>query len=67
MLICSEFRNVESFVNDHMERFKRLKLVNKWGSPPKIVLGSGLHQETIRIDGWKTENIIEFLESRLES
>ena len=67
VLDCSEFRNVESFINDHLKNYKNVKLVKIWGSPPKIVLRSGKQQEITRIDGWKTENIIEFLDSRLES
>jgi hypothetical protein len=46
----------------------RVTHVPRWGMPPRLLLldAAGGLLEAVRIDGWKTEHMVEYVTSRLE-
>lgn len=56
---------MEGFVKRKAAVFKGLRVEDRWGAPPRIILRDGKVQESVRIDGWKTEQIEEFLKNKL--
>lgn len=61
----SSMPHVEAFVKKKAKGFQGLRVVDQWGAPPRIVLSDGKSQESVRVDGWKTEQIEEFLRNKL--
>eukprot|EP00245_Coleochaete_scutata_P016506 TRINITY_DN7734_c0_g1_i1.p1 TRINITY_DN7734_c0_g1~~TRINITY_DN7734_c0_g1_i1.p1 ORF type:complete len:167 (+),score=26.09 TRINITY_DN7734_c0_g1_i1:140-640(+) len=63
------YSNIARFVDESAKNFPLLKIKWRQGSPPKLVLRdeNGVDQETVRIDSWKTEQIEEFLTTKLQS
>ena len=64
---CRLYPHVETFVKDKAADFHpKLKVTNRWGVTPRLLMrrpnGS---KEVIRIDGWKTEHIEEYLHDKL--
>lgn len=60
--------HVEGFVKKHKAKpVDGLRVVDRWGAPPRIILTDGKSQESVRIDGWKTEQIEEFLKNKLDT
>lgn len=64
---CRDFPNVEDFLKKyHDSMFKDVLTVQyRWMSPPRLILKAGKERLTIRIDAWKTDNILEFLQEKL--
>ena len=57
---------MEGFIKREAAVFKNLKVVNKFGTWPRLIFkGAGKQKETIRIDSWTTDNVKEYLESKL--
>jgi len=51
---------------NHRHKFPKVKVTYKNGSPPNLILFSENDQdeETIRMDKWKIEDILEYLGSK---
>jgi hypothetical protein len=58
---------VEDFLNKHHKKLFKdtLTLQYRWASPPRLILKAGKERMTIRIDAWKSEHILEFLQEKL--
>ncbi|KAJ0913198.1 putative selenoprotein F/M [Helianthus annuus] len=59
---------VVSFIEDEKEKFPSVKVQYAFNAPPKLIMldDAGQHKETIRIDNWKREHILEFLREKLK-
>ncbi|BDA43984.1 hypothetical protein COCOBI_05-1680 [Coccomyxa sp. Obi] len=61
-----EFPTVEHFVKDMADDIDNLEVRYRFGSSPRLILvGENGKKETLRIDKWKTELIVEYLEDKL--
>lgn len=61
------FRHVDSFLKRPLaEQFPQLKVQQRLGTPPRLVLHGGGHSTTVRIDQWKEEHIAEYLQERVK-
>lgn len=57
---------MEGFIRSNLETYNTVKVSYKFGSFPRLILqSSALRKEAIRIDSWTTDNIVEFLDSKL--
>ena len=58
---------VAGFIERESKELNNVKVSYKYAAMPKLVLkDSNGQKESIRVDGWKTEHIKEFLLDRLE-
>lgn len=61
--------HIQGFLDREAVKFGPGKVTHapRWGMPPRLLLldGSGGLLESVRVDGWKTENIVEYLAARL--
>ncbi len=59
-----EFPQIESFTKQaHL--FDRVQVSYRWGFTPRLVLtDSEKQRETVRIDSWTTDDVLEFLTKR---
>lgn len=64
---CREFPHVETFVKEHISSYPNMRVKYYFGAPPRLNLKAGSRSETIRIDNWKTEHIVEYLKDKLLS
>jgi len=58
---------VKGFIDNKSKEFRKLQVNYKRGAPPIIKLkdDSGSELESIRIDQWSTDNIVDFFKERL--
>ncbi len=57
---------MEGFIKQEAAAYKNLKVVNKFGTWPQLIFkGAGRQKEVIRIDSWTTDNVKEYLDSKL--
>jgi hypothetical protein len=61
------YPHVETFVKDKTEKYHpRLTVKDRLGVTPRLLMRRATGgKEVIRIDGWKTEQIEEFLDNKL--
>ena len=61
--------HIQGFLDREVKKFGAGKIshVSRWGMPPRLLLNDegGHLLEAVRIDGWKTEHIVEYLSARL--
>ncbi|KAK1426399.1 hypothetical protein QVD17_15070 [Tagetes erecta] len=62
------YPEIVSFIEDEKEKFPSVKVQYSFNAPPKLIMldDAGQHKETIRIDNWKREHILEFLKEKLK-
>lgn len=61
-----EFPHVEGFIDKLAKGYENLKVSYKYGSYPKLVFkAAGSQKEFARIDNWTTDNIRDYLDSKL--
>ncbi|KAJ0502486.1 putative selenoprotein F/M [Helianthus annuus] len=62
------YPEVVSFIEDEKEKFPSVKVQYAFNASPKLIMldDAGQHKETIRIDNWKREHILEFLREKLK-
>lgn len=64
-LCYREFPQVEGFITNKVSLYDNVQISHKWGAWPRLILkGTGKQKETIRIDSWTTDNIVEYLERK---
>jgi hypothetical protein len=62
------YPHVKDFITNHRHSFPAVKVSYKQGSAPNLILqGSEDEEETVRMDKWKIEDILEFLTSKLST
>ncbi|GAV82616.1 Sep15_SelM domain-containing protein [Cephalotus follicularis] len=57
------------FIEEEKDQFPTVKVQYAYNSPPKLILldDEGQHKETIRIDNWKREHILQFLRGKVKA
>ncbi|KMT15496.1 hypothetical protein BVRB_3g058500 [Beta vulgaris subsp. vulgaris] len=63
------YPEIVGFIEEEKEKFPSVKVQYSFNSPPKMIMldDNGEHAETIRIDNWKREHILQFLRGKLKS
>ncbi|KNA12801.1 hypothetical protein SOVF_122640 [Spinacia oleracea] len=63
------YPEVVGFIEEENDKFPSVKVQYSFNSPPKMIMldDNGEHAETIRIDNWKREHILQFLRGKLKS
>ncbi|XP_021752274.1 selenoprotein F-like [Chenopodium quinoa] len=63
------YPEIVGFIEEENDKFPSVKVQYSFNSPPKMIMldDNGEHAETIRIDNWKREHILQFLRGKLRS
>ncbi|CAL0331348.1 unnamed protein product [Lupinus luteus] len=62
------YPEVVGFIEEEKDQFPLVKVQYVYNSPPKLIMldDGGQHKDTIRIDNWKREHILQFLGEKLK-
>ncbi|CAN4099538.1 unnamed protein product [Withania somnifera] len=62
------YPEVVGFIEEEKDQFPFVKVQYAFNSPPKLIMldDHGEHKETIRIDNWKREHILQFLKEKVK-
>ncbi|KAL7176770.1 hypothetical protein ACSBR2_030172 [Camellia fascicularis] len=62
------YPEIVGFIEEEKEKFPSVKVQYVFNSPPKLILldDDGQHKETIRVDNWKREHILQFMREKLK-
>ncbi|CAN6580535.1 unnamed protein product [Malus baccata var. baccata] len=62
------YPEIVGFIEEEKDRFPSVKVQYIFNSPPKLILldDAGERKETIRIDNWKREHILQFLQGKVK-
>ncbi|CAI8618338.1 unnamed protein product [Vicia faba] len=62
------YPEIVGFIEDEKDQFPSVKVQYVFNSPPKLILldDAGQHKETIRIDNWKREHILQYLREKVK-
>ncbi|RXH67339.1 hypothetical protein DVH24_027459 [Malus domestica] len=62
------YPEIVGFIEEEKDWFPSVKVQYIFNSPPKLILldDAGEHKETIRIDNWKREHILQFLQGKVK-
>ncbi|KAM7280694.1 hypothetical protein ACFE04_007828 [Oxalis oulophora] len=62
------YPEVVSFIEDEKDKFPSVKVKYDYNSPPKLIMldDDGQQKETIRIDNWKSEHVVQFLKGKVK-
>ncbi|CAN6707262.1 unnamed protein product [Malus baccata var. baccata] len=62
------YPEIVGFIEEEKDWFLSVKVQYIFNSPPKLILldDAGEHKETIRIDNWKREHILQFLQGKVK-
>ncbi|XP_065868895.1 uncharacterized protein [Euphorbia lathyris] len=63
------YPEIVGFIEEEKEKFPSVKIQYVFNSPPKIILldDEGQRKETIRIDNWKREHVLQFLREKVKT
>lgn len=63
------YPEIVSFIEEEKDKFPWVKVQYVFNSPPKLIMldDAGQHKETIRIDNWKREHVLQFLREKVSS
>ncbi|XP_020575028.1 selenoprotein F [Phalaenopsis equestris] len=63
------YPDVVAFIEEEKDQFPSVKVQYVYASPPKLIMldEDGKHVETIRIDNWKREHILQFLKEKVKA
>ncbi|KAE8692000.1 hypothetical protein F3Y22_tig00110864pilonHSYRG00407 [Hibiscus syriacus] len=61
------YPEIVGFIEEEKDKFPTVKTQYLFNSPPKLIMlgDEGQHKETIRIDNWKREHILQFLQKKV--
>ncbi|PSS35734.1 Selenoprotein like, Sep15/SelM redox protein [Actinidia chinensis var. chinensis] len=61
------YPEIVGFIEEEKEKFPSVKVQYAFNSPPKLIMldDDGQYKETIRVDNWKREHILQFLREKL--
>ncbi|KAI8003419.1 Selenoprotein F [Camellia lanceoleosa] len=61
------YPEIVGFIEEEKEKFLLSKF-NMYSIPPKLIMldDDGQHKETIRVDNWKREHILQFMREKLK-
>ncbi|XP_058750586.1 uncharacterized protein LOC131623601 [Vicia villosa] len=62
------YPEIVGFIEDEKDQFPSVKVQYIFNSPPKLIMldNAGQHKETIRIDNWKREHILQYLREKVK-
>ncbi|KAI5386844.1 uncharacterized protein LOC127108150 [Lathyrus oleraceus] len=62
------YPEIVGFIEDEKDQFPSVKVQYVFNSPPKLIMldDVGQHKETIRIDNWKREHILQYLREKVK-
>ncbi|CAI9108563.1 OLC1v1008193C1 [Oldenlandia corymbosa var. corymbosa] len=62
------YPEIVGFIEEEKDKFPSVKVQYTFNSPPKLILldDDGESKETIRIDNWKREHILQFLRGKVK-
>lgn len=62
------YPEIVAFIEEEKDKFSAVKVQYAYSSPPKLVMldDDGNQKETIRIDNWKREHILQFLKEKVK-
>ncbi|XP_050374293.1 uncharacterized protein LOC126791840 [Argentina anserina] len=62
------YPEIVGFIEEEKDRFPSVKIQYMFNSPPKLIMldDAGGHKETVRIDNWKREHILQFLQGKVK-
>ncbi|KAL5781252.1 hypothetical protein ACOSP7_006281 [Xanthoceras sorbifolium] len=62
------YPEIVGFIEEEKDKFPTLKVQYVFNSPPKLIMldDEGQHKETIRIDNWKREHMLQFLQEKVK-
>ncbi|XP_038875398.1 selenoprotein F [Benincasa hispida] len=62
------YPEIVGFIEEEKDQFPSVKVQYIFNSPPKLILldDEGQHKESIRIDNWKREHILQFLQEKVK-
>ncbi|XVE80912.1 hypothetical protein DITRI_Ditri15bG0019300 [Diplodiscus trichospermus] len=65
LVFCHE---IVDFIEEEKDKFPTVKDQYLFNSPPKLIAldDEGQHKETIRIDNWKGEHLLQFLREKVK-
>ncbi|PRQ37738.1 putative thioredoxin-like protein [Rosa chinensis] len=63
------YPEIVGFIEEEKDQFPSVKVQYVFNSPPKLIMldDAGEHKETVRIDNWKREHILQFLQGKVKS
>ncbi|XAR71075.1 hypothetical protein NMG60_11028172 [Bertholletia excelsa] len=62
------YPEIVGFIEEEKDEFPSVKVQYVFNSPPKLIMldDDGQFKETIRVDNWKREHILQFLREKLK-
>ncbi|XP_059655135.1 uncharacterized protein LOC132302312 [Cornus florida] len=62
------YPEIVGFIEEEKEKFPSVKVQYIFNSPPKLIMldDDGQYKETIRVDNWKREHILQFLREKVK-
>ncbi|XP_010522229.1 PREDICTED: 15 kDa selenoprotein [Tarenaya hassleriana] len=62
------YPEIVAFIEEEKEKFPSVIVQYIFNSPPKLIMldEDGQHKETIRIDNWKREHILQFIREKVK-
>ncbi|VFQ81443.1 unnamed protein product [Cuscuta campestris] len=62
------YPEIVGFIEEEKDKFPSVKVQYAYNSPPKLIMldDDGAHKETIRIDNWKREHILQFIAEKVK-
>ncbi|KAM7460912.1 hypothetical protein LguiA_029033 [Lonicera macranthoides] len=62
------YPEIVGFIEEEKEKFPSVKVQYVFNSPPKLIMldDDGQQKETIRVDNWKREHVLQFLREKLK-
>ncbi|KAK4751262.1 hypothetical protein SAY87_004744 [Trapa incisa] len=62
------YPEIVGFIEEEKDQFPSVKVKYVFNSPPKLIMldEDGQEKDTIRIDNWKREHILQFLQGKLK-
>ncbi|EYU40947.1 hypothetical protein ABFS82_07G101700 [Erythranthe guttata] len=56
------------FIEEEKDKFPSVRVQYAYNSPPMLIMldDEGQHKETIRVDNWKREHILQFLKEKVK-
>lgn len=63
------YPEIVGFIEEEKDKFPNIKIQYAYNSPPKLIMldNEGQQKETIRIDNWKREHVLQFLREKVKS
>ncbi|XP_013615602.1 PREDICTED: uncharacterized protein LOC106321941, partial [Brassica oleracea var. oleracea] len=63
------YPEIVGFIEEEKEKFPSVNVQYIFNSPPKLIMldEDGEHKETIRIDNWKREHLLQYMREKVKA